>query len=82
MHLSQLTIRSKHILIECAELDETHEQYFNVNCLQVLFEKVQPHLILSFLKDIGLFNRFKFLMLNYIDVQCYYLCVTCVTCYM
>ncbi|MEE8152293.1 MAG: ribonuclease H family protein, partial [candidate division NC10 bacterium] len=52
----QLTV--KHILIECAEFDETREQYFNVNCLQDLFDKVQPHLILSFLRDIDLFNRF------------------------
>ncbi len=27
----QLTV--KHILMECAEFDETREQYFNVNCL-------------------------------------------------
>ncbi len=51
-------------IIECEEFDDTREQYFNVNCLQDLFEKVQPHLILSFLKDIlvVLFNRLQDLL--------------------
>ena len=54
----QCPLTMKHILIDCIDFHNTRIQYFNVHSMKELFDNVQPTLILSFLKDIGLFYHF------------------------
>ena len=48
----------KHILIECADFNHIRDQFFNVNSLYDLFEKVDPSIIVNFIKAIGLYIKF------------------------
>ena len=54
----QCLLTMKHIMIDCIDFHNTRIQYFNVHSMKELFDNVQPTLILSFLKDIGLFYHF------------------------
>ena len=48
----------KHILIECVDFMEVHQNYFDVPDLKTLFKDVDPSQIFAFLKEIGLFKKF------------------------
>ena len=50
----QLTV--EHILLNCGTLKVIRDKYFCVTSLSELFNRVSPHSILSFIKELG-FNR-------------------------
>ena len=54
----QCPLSVRHILIECVDFAAIRSQYFDAETLKELFEKVSADVILLFLKEIGLFNRF------------------------
>ena len=47
----------KHILIDCVDFSQTRNLYFQVNDMAQLFQNIPVDNILSFLKEINLFNR-------------------------
>ena len=47
----------KHILIECADLLETRETYFEEKSLYSLFRNVIPEVVFDFLRVIGVFYK-------------------------
>ena len=53
----QYPLTVKHILIECADFMEIREQYYAVQDLKDLFEKVNLEYIFGYLKEIGLFRK-------------------------
>ena len=50
-------ITVKHILTDCIDFSEDRNKYFQVTDLKQLFQDVSVDSILSFLKDINLFNK-------------------------
>jgi len=48
----------KHILTDCADFTHIRQNFYRVASMKQLFAEVEPSLILSFLKEIGLFYRF------------------------
>ena len=46
-----------HILIECHYYNSIRQRYFSVSNLKDLFERVNAHTIVNFIKDIGFYNR-------------------------
>ena len=50
-------ITVKHILIDCVDFLQIRNKYFQANDLTQLFQDVSIDNILSFLKDINLFNK-------------------------
>ena len=50
-------ITVKHILTDCIDFSEDRNKYFHVTDLKQLFQDVSVDNILSFLKDINLFNK-------------------------
>ena len=49
----------KHILIECVDFMEVRQKYFDVPDLKTFFKDVDPSQIFAFLKEIGLFKKFR-----------------------
>ena len=47
----------KHILIECADLLETRNEYFEEKYLYSLFRNVIPEAFFDFLREIGVFYK-------------------------
>ncbi|MCG8078476.1 MAG: reverse transcriptase-like protein, partial [Candidatus Thiodiazotropha taylori] len=47
----------QHILLDCVDFSLSRDLYFNVNTLQQLFQDVPVDNIISFLKDIRIFNK-------------------------
>ena len=47
----------KHILIECADLLEIREKYFEERSLYSLFRNVIPEIMFDFLREIGVFHK-------------------------
>ena len=45
-------------MLDCVDFDLVRSDYFNVDSMKELFEKVQADLILAYLKEINLFDRF------------------------
>ena len=50
-------ITVKHILIECADLLEIRQKYFEEKCLYSLFRNVIPEIIFDILREIGVFYK-------------------------
>lgn len=48
----------KHILLECTHFNVIRNKFFNVESLNELFTKINPSLILDFLKEIKMFYKF------------------------
>ena len=48
----------QHILVDCVDFALIRQNHFQVDSLKELFEKVDPSVILHFIKDIGLFYKF------------------------
>ena len=46
-----------HILIECHYYNSIRQRYFSVSNLKDLFERVNAHTIVNFIKDIGFYNH-------------------------
>ena len=46
----------KHILLDCAEFEESRSRHFDVRSLKELFDKTEPCTILEFLKEIQLYD--------------------------
>ena len=46
-----------HILIECADLLEIRQKYFEEKSLYSLFRNVIPEIIFDFLREIGVFYK-------------------------
>ena len=50
----------KHLLIECADLNDVRQRFYQVHSLQDLFKMVKPEVILDFSKA-ALLHRLKFI---------------------
>ena len=50
-------VRVKHILIECADLMEIRQKYFEERSLYSLFRNVIPEVIFYLLREIGVFYK-------------------------
>ena len=50
------TLTVKHILIECMDLSDTRNNFYNVASLKELFEKVSYNTIIDYVKAIGIYN--------------------------
>ena len=50
-------ITIKHVLLDCIEFSDVRPRFYNVNGLNELFGQVPPDVILSFLKEIGLYMK-------------------------
>ena len=48
----------KHILLDCVDFNHIRENYYTVGNIKQLFETVKPNVIISYLKEIGLYNKF------------------------
>ena len=48
----------KHLLLECTDYMHVRHKYFNIPDLKTLIQDVTPNQILSFLKEIDLYNQF------------------------
>jgi len=46
-----------HILLECPHYSIVRQRYFSITTLKDLFETVNTHTILDFIKEIGFYNR-------------------------
>jgi len=51
---SSLTV--KHILLECYNLKNSHENYFTCSLLKELFENVDVTAIMDFIKEISFYH--------------------------
>ena len=47
----------KHVLLECADLLETRQQYFEEKSMYSLFRNVIPEVVFDFLREIGVFYK-------------------------
>ena len=47
----------KHVLLECKVFNDTRKRYFHTNTIKDLFESVHMDNVLSFLKEIGLYQK-------------------------
>jgi len=45
------------MLLECPHYSIVRQRYFSVTALKDLFETVNAHIILDFIKEIGFYNR-------------------------
>ena len=52
----QCPLSVRHILVECVDFAPIRSQYFEAESLKELFENYDADVILSFLKEIGLFS--------------------------
>ena len=50
-------ITVKHILIECADLVEARNKYFEERSLYSIFRNVNPEKMFDYLKKIGMFSK-------------------------
>ena len=46
----------KHLLIECVDINDVHQRFYQVPSLQDLFKAVKPEVILEFLKAAALYR--------------------------
>ena len=54
----RLTI--EHFLLTCSDLIEIRESNFTAKSLHMLFQDISPEKIFNFLKEINIFETFKF----------------------
>jgi hypothetical protein len=54
----QCPLTVQHILISCVDFNHIRSKYFNVSALSDLFNSVESKLVLDFIKEIGLYNKF------------------------
>ena len=47
----------RHILIECTNISRIRKNFYKVNSMKELFEKINPKNVMEFLKRIGLLSR-------------------------
>jgi len=47
------------MLLECLHYSIVRQRYFSVTTLKYLFETVNTHTILDFIKEIGFYNRIQ-----------------------
>jgi len=47
----------KHILVECANLRDIREKYFTVSSLADLFDKVDNHTVIGFIKETHFYHQ-------------------------
>jgi len=47
----------KHILVECANLRDIHEKYFTVSSLADLFDRVDNHSVIDFIKETHFYHQ-------------------------
>ena len=47
----------KHIFLDCIDLADIRDKYFSHNNMHDLFNKVPSHIIIQFLKEIGLYSK-------------------------
>ena len=54
--LAYIAVTVKHILVKCPNLQNTRNKYFSVSCLRDLFESVDNHVIIDFIKDTNFYH--------------------------
>ena len=47
----RIPLTVKHILVECANLRDVREKYFTASCLADLFNRVDNHTVIDFIKE-------------------------------
>jgi hypothetical protein len=47
----------EHLLVDCSNLMQTRQQYFNEPSLQAVFDFVSPRKIVDFIKAIGFYRK-------------------------
>jgi hypothetical protein len=62
----QVRLTVEHVLLSCCKFIPVYRKFYNVNSLQELFERVKPELIVTFVKEIGLYRK---LLIGYIIVS-------------
>jgi ribonuclease HI len=53
----QVLLTVEHLLSSCCKYNSIRRKFYNVNSLQTLFEGVQPHMIVTYVKEIGLYRK-------------------------
>ena len=52
-----LPLTVEHLLISCSKYDSERQKFYNINSLQELFQKINAHVIVAFIKEIGLYHK-------------------------
>jgi hypothetical protein len=53
----QALLTVQHILIDCVDFALCQAKYFNAATLQEIFENVNSHDVIDFIKEIGLYRK-------------------------
>jgi len=54
---SGIPLTVKHILVECANLRDIREKYFTVSSLADLFNRVDSHTVIDFIKETHFYHQ-------------------------
>ena len=61
----QCLLTVEHVLLHCIDFQTTRSKYYSVTNLKDLFSTVKPNKIINFLKEIGLYSKFKYMYMCY-----------------
>jgi len=54
---TSVSVTVKHILVECANLRDIREKYFTVSSLADLFDRVDNHTVIGFIKETHFYHQ-------------------------
>lgn len=53
----RVTVTVEHLLLYCSKYDAIRQKFYNVDSLRELFQSVKPHIIVAYVKEIGLYRK-------------------------